>query len=87
MLLRYPVAKKSIRKHAIRSALREDLVCYTLGLGHVRLYKKLPHLPDLLPSKEEIRGVHLSQFKYHRSACHLAILCKLVCSPDGPSLI
>ena len=66
MLLRYPVAKKSIRKHAIRSALREDLVCYTLGLEHVRQYRRLPHLPYLLPSKEEIRGSHLSQRKYHR---------------------
>lgn len=69
MLLRYPVARKSIRKYAIRSALREDLVCYTLGLGYVRLCKRLPYLPDLLPSKEEIRGSHLSQNKYHRSAC------------------
>lgn len=68
ILLRYPVAKKSIRKHAIRSALREHLVCYTLALQHVRQNMGMPYQPSLLPSKEEIRGNHLSQQKYHRSA-------------------
>lgn len=66
MLLRYPVAKKSIRKYAIRSVLREDLVCYTLALGHVRQNMGMPHQPLVLPSKEDIRGSHLSQQKYHR---------------------
>lgn len=70
MLLRYPVAKKSIRKHAIRSALREHLVCYTLALEHVRCNMGMPHQPTMLPSKEEIRGSHLSQEKYHRSDCN-----------------
>lgn len=85
MLLRYPVAKKSIRKHAIRSALREDLVCYTLGLEHVRRYKGLPYLPTLLPSKEEIRGSHLPQQKYHRSAADQTTV--LLPHPQLPCLV
>ena len=66
MLLRYPVAKKSIRKHALRSALRENLVCYTYGLRHVREHMGSAYLPSLLPSKQDLGGGHLSQHKYHR---------------------
>ena len=80
MLLRYPGAKKSIRKHAIRSALREDLVCYTHGLRHVRDRMDLPYLPSLLPSKHDLGGGHLSQHKYHRFGGHAS------CPPGASAL-
>ena len=66
MLLRYPVAAKSIRRFVLRSVLREDLICYCMGLKHVRQHAKALHLPDVLPTKDDMHGEHLSQDKYHR---------------------
>ena len=67
MLLRYPVAAKSIRRFVLRSVLREDLISYCVGLKHVRQHAQGLHLPDVLPTKDDLQGEHLTQDKYHRS--------------------